>query len=482
MQPSGPPSSGLNASGSDDNFFALGGDSILSIQVVANCRRAGIFTIATRDLFEHPTVATLARCVDGREPAALPSVARSSGTVDLAPIQHWFFEQDFEEQNHWNQAFLFEVPSDLDGRTLEKALGAVCAQHDAFRLRFRKRDDRWVAELADDDEAIGVVEHDLSSLPRSAWTGAIQSQCASAQASLDIEGGPLLCAALFRLGKGQPNRLLLAAHHLAIDGVSWRILMEDLQTSCDSLHEGKTIELPPRTTTYQAWVARLRQHVGDASVTATAQTWQAMLAAPVAAFAVSPDENLEADAGSVSVELTAEETTALLQEVPAAYRTQINDVLLAALAMALQRSTGGESFLIEMEGHGREDIGDNLDLSRTIGWFTSLFPLRLDLAPGAGPETALKSVKEQIRKVPDRGLSYGLLRYCSADPGLRASLAYRKPPQLLFNYLGQFDQVTRGSKLFAFAPESERALARRTRAPNACAGSAGANTRRKIAS
>jgi non-ribosomal peptide synthase protein (TIGR01720 family) len=188
-------------------------------------------------------------------------------------------------------------------------------------------------------------------------------------------------------------------------------------------------------------------------VAAAAQTWQAILAQPVARLPVSSAENLESDASSVSVELTADETTALLQEVPAAYRTQINDVLLTALVMTLQRSTGGGSFLIELEGHGREDIGDDLDLSRTIGWFTSLFPLRLELTPGTGIEAALKSVKEQIRKLPDRGLTYGLLRYCAADPALRANLAYRQRPQLLFNYLGQFDQVTRGSKLFALASE-----------------------------
>jgi amino acid adenylation domain-containing protein/non-ribosomal peptide synthase protein (TIGR01720 family) len=443
----------LERVGADDNFFFLGGDSILSIQVIANCRRVGILNLTTRDLFEHPTVAALARCIDGRAQTAVQPVARSSGQVALTPIQHWFFEHNFSEQNHWNQAFLFEIPGDLDVYLLEQAVTAVCAQHDAFRLRFRRDGDRWLALLTDATEAINITRHDLSSLATSTWAEAIQARCASEQAALDIEHGPLLRAALFHLGSGRPGRLLLAVHHLAIDGVSWRILMEDLQTAYDHLREGKTVELPERTTTYQAWAARLSQYARDASMAATAQTWQAILAGSVAPLPVSSGENLEADADSVSVELTADETTALLQEVPAAYQTQINDVLLTALAMTLQRSTGGGSFLIELEGHGREDICDNLDLSRTIGWFTSLFPLRLELAPGTGTESALKSIKEQIRKVPDRGLTYGLLRYCTGDPILRANLANGEQPQLLFNYLGQFDQVTRGSKLFAFAPE-----------------------------
>ena len=234
----------MNAWESDDNFFVLGGDSILSIQVIANCRRAGILNITTRDLFEHPTVAALARCVDGRAQTAVLPVARSSGMVTLTPIQHWFFEQNFSEQNHWNQAFLFEIPGDLDGHLLQQALTAVCAHHDAFRLRFRRDGDRWLALLADATEAINITQHDLSSLPTSTWAEAIQARCASEQAALDIEQGPLLRAALFHLGSGRPGRLLLAVHHLAIDGVSWRILMEDLQTAYDHLHEGKTVELP----------------------------------------------------------------------------------------------------------------------------------------------------------------------------------------------------------------------------------------------
>ncbi|MFT4115710.1 amino acid adenylation domain-containing protein [Bradyrhizobium sp.] len=443
----------LDRVGADDNFFALGGDSILSIQIVANCRRAGISSLATRDLFEHPTVAALARCVDGRAPIAVPAAPRLVGRSALTPIQHWFFEQGFSELHHWNQAFLFEVPSDIDLKILEKAIGSVCRHHDAFRLRFRRSDGGWESTLADEGGVIAVACHDLSSLPAEALAGAIEAKCALAQGSLNIEAGPLLCAIVFRLGGGQPDRLLIAAHHLAIDGVSWRILMEDLQAAYSSLREGKPVEFPEATTDYQTWAASLREYAGQETVEAAARSWQAMIAAPFASLPLSCADSIEADASSFTVELTETETAALLQEVPNAYRTQINDVLLSALAIALQRSTGENAFLIETEGHGREDIGGNLDLSRTIGWFTSLFPLRLDLPTEKSIEAVLKSVKEQVRKIPDRGLTYGLLRYCSADPTMRASLAYRERPQLLFNYLGQFDQVTRDSALFAFASE-----------------------------
>ncbi|QIP05504.1 non-ribosomal peptide synthetase [Bradyrhizobium symbiodeficiens] len=444
----------LDRVGVDDNFFALGGDSILSIQVVANCRRAGINNLATRDLFEYPTVAALARCVDSRVPIAATSVPRALDQFTLTPIQRWFFEQNFSEQHYWNQAFLFEIPSDLDHSYLKRALEVVCRRHDAFRTRFRRDGERWEPALADNDEAIAIVHHDLSSLPKEKLSVAIEQSCSAAQALLDIERGPLLCAALIRTGGPSLDRLLLAAHHLAIDGVSWRIFLEDLESAYESLRDGKSVEFPQETTGYQTWATSLCEYVGQDSVHAAARAWQDMIAKPFALLPVSCAEIREADAGSLLVELTEAETAALLQEVPAVYRTQINDVLFSALAIALQRSTGGSSFLIETEGHGREDIGDGLDLSRTIGWFTSLFPLRLDLPPGESIDTVLKSVKEQVRTVPDRGLTYGLLRYCSADPTTRSSLAYRESPQLLFNYLGQFDQVTRNSRLFAFATES----------------------------
>ena len=196
------------------------------------------------------------------------------------------------------------------------------------------------------------------------------------------------------------------------------------------------------------------EHAGDAIVAATAPAWQAMLAAPAAQLSVFSSESLEAAACTISVELTSDETTALLQDVPAAYRTQINDVLVTALAIALQRSTGGTSFLIELEGHGREDIDDDLDLSRTVGWFTSLFPLRLELAADAGTEAALKSIKEQIAEGagPRSDLRLAALLRCRSGPARQAR--HDRKPQLLFNYLGQFDQVTRGSKLFAFAAEA----------------------------
>jgi non-ribosomal peptide synthase protein (TIGR01720 family) len=246
--------------------------------------------------------------------------------------------------------------------------------------------------------------------------------------------------------------LFLVVHHLAVDGVSWRILLEDIESAYDCLSREQPIALPAKTTPFQQWADRLVEQARSSSVSGSLAAWQALVAPPAERLPLQATDTLERDAVTLTVELTAEETAALLQDVPPAYRTQINDVLLTALAQALQQSTGGSSFLIEMEGHGREDFASDLDVSRTVGWFTTLFPARLELTRNMGTEAALKSVKEQLRQLPHRGLSYGLLRYLRDDAS-RAALAVAERPQVLFNYLGQFDQITAGSRLFAFAAE-----------------------------
>ena len=250
--------------------------------------------------------------------------------------------------------------------------------------------------------------------------------------------------------------MLLVIHHLAVDGVSWRLLREDLESAYLRLKAGQRPAFAPKTTSYQAWAERLAGLAGSAMLRQSSSFWIAEANKPVRALPAELDgcANLEGDAGSIATRLTGEETRALLQRVPTAYHTQINDVLLTALGRALQQWTGGDAFLIDMEGHGREDVFDGADLSRTVGWFTTVFPVRLELQPGSNEGQTLKSVKEQLRRIPDRGMSYGLLRYFCDDAQTRAALSQAPRSSLLFNYLGQFDQVVAGSNLFSFAAES----------------------------
>ena len=302
---------------------------------------------------------------------------------------------------------------------------------------------------------ITIARYDLSQESLDRRTAQIEARTSKHQASLNLINGPLLSAAHFALGTGERGRLLLVVHHLAIDGVSWRILIEDIEAVYTSLIAGQTPTLPAKTTSYKAWAGRLTDYARTPGIKASFGAWATLSGPPATPLPIqnTGSRNLECDASTLTTHLTAKETEALLQHVPSAYRTQINDVLLTALARTLQECTDGETFLIDLEGHGREDIAADIDLSRTIGWFTTMFPVRLQFQKGLEPAAALKAVKEQVRGIPDRGLSYGLLRYLGEEGAELKALASKRQPELLFNYLGQFDQVVCSSKLFGFADE-----------------------------
>ncbi|MES1211121.1 MAG: condensation domain-containing protein, partial [Acidobacteriota bacterium] len=256
------------------------------------------------------------------------------------------------------------------------------------------------------------------------------------QGGLDLARGPLFTAALFRLGE-DGDRLLLTAHHLVVDGVSWRVLMEDLTAVLRGL------DLPPRTTSWKRWAELLAGYARTPELAAELPYWLGVPGGPVPPLPI--DQTDQADrtdpTDSVSVELGAMATRALLQEAPPVYRTQINDLLLAALARTFAAWTGESTLLVDLEGHGREEIFPGVDLSRTAGWFTTLFPVALVLPPGAGPREAIQTVKETLRAVPRRGLGYGLLRYLSADAEIESRLGAQPAAEVGFNYLGQLDRA-----------------------------------------
>ena len=301
---------------------------------------------------------------------------------------------------------------------------------------------------------ITIAHYNLAHESSERRTGLIEARASDHQASLNLNDG-LLGAAYFSFGLREPGRLLLVVHHLAIDGVSWRILIEDIEAAYMSLAAGQTPSLPTKTTSYRTWAARLTDYAQNPAIKATLDAWATLTALPATPLPIqnTDSDNRECHASTLTTRLTPNETEVLLQRIPSAYRTQINDVLLTALAQTLQECTGGETFLIELEGHGREEIANAIDLSRTIGWFTTMFPVRLQLRKALDATTALKSIKEQLRKIPDRGLSYGLLRYLGDNRAERKALEMAQRPQVLFNYLGQLDQIVSASKLFRFANE-----------------------------
>jgi non-ribosomal peptide synthase protein (TIGR01720 family) len=453
---------GLQQVGVHDIFFELGGDSILSIQVIARANQAGIY-LTPRQLFEDPTVAGLAAFA-GRGRLLHAEECPVTGPVPLTPIQRWFFEQELPEPHHWNQSLLLEVHQALDPELLRSAIERLLGHHDALRFRFEKGAAGWEQVLSSSVDAdVPFVAIDLSGLGEVDQRSAIEGRAAALQASLNLSAGPLLRVAHFDLGAGRPGRLLIAVHHLAVDGVSWRILLDDLQTVYEQLRRGEPVRLPPKSTSFPYWARRLAEYAESEEARAERDYWLGLPGEAIAPLPVDSGggdnsgaaEGLdsEAAAGSVSVRLSAEETEALLREVPAVYRTEINDVLLAALAQALTRWTDSGVALIELEGHGREDLFEEVDLSRTVGWFTALYPVWLDLRGVEGPGETLLAVKEQLRQVPRRGIGYGLLRHLG-EKETAARLQGLPQAEVAFNYLGQLDHALPEGALFAPAPES----------------------------
>ncbi len=435
---------GREGIGRNDNFFELGGDSIVSIQVVSRARAAGI-RFTPKDLFRHQTVCSLAAVAEvGGE--VLIDQGAVSGDVVLTPVQRWFFEQDIPRPQHWNQSLLLEPRAPLQAARLEAAVARLIEQHDALRLRFEAGAQGWQQAHAALPVQAPVWHRQADGVE------ALERLCDEAQRSLDLAEGPMLRVMLVDMADGS-QRLLLAIHHLVVDGVSWRILLEDLQNLLKQAETGAAFALPAKTSSYQAWAERLHGHVGDSALAGELDYWREALAdAPVDLPCDNPEGGLSnALERKVALTLDAESTRQLLQEAPGAYRTQVGDLLLTALARVVTRWSGGESALIQLEGHGREELFEDIDLTRTVGWFTSMFPVRL--TPRSDLPSSIKAIKEQLRAVPSKGLGFGVLRYLG-DADVRAELAALPKPRITFNYLGQFDGQFDQQALFVPASES----------------------------
>jgi amino acid adenylation domain-containing protein/non-ribosomal peptide synthase protein (TIGR01720 family) len=443
---------GVDRVGVHDNFFELGGDSILSIQIIAKANAAGL-RISPKQLFEYQTIAALAGVVQWA-PAWQADQELVAGAVPLTPIQRWFFEQDLPEPQHFNQAVLVEVRQPLEQALLEQAVRQLLMHHDALRLRFIREEHGWRQINMGAEARVPVVRIDLTDRPAAEQPAAIEAVAAQLQTRMNLSQGPLAWVAYFDAGPRRPSHLLIIIHHLVVDGVSWRILLEDLQSAYRQLCDGEPPRLPLKTTSFKQWAERLAEYGQSPAPLQELPFWKAQ--APDQARPLPVDypggANTEASARLVAVSLSAEETHDLLHEVPAAYHTQINDVLLTALARAMARWTGERRLAIDLEGHGREEIFADVDLSRTVGWCTSLFPVLLEVRHADRPGEALKAIKEQLRHIPNRGIGFGLLRYLHPDAG--ADLRDAARPDVSFNYLGQFDQLLADSALFGSADES----------------------------
>lgn len=444
---------GVKAIGIHDNFFELGGDSILSIQIVAKAHQIGL-NLTSVQIFEYQTIAELALVVKTTQ-KNLAEQGLVTGSFPLLPIQKWFFEQNFPVPHHWNQAVFLETKQPINPLLLERALQILQQHHDILRLCFERRSLDW-KPLIVDEPLTSLTQVNLSHFSSDRLETEIVKIANAFQTSLDLFEGPLLRVGLFELGSNRSSRLLIVIHHLIVDGVSWRILLEDLQRIYQQLIEEKAITLPLKTTSFKQWAEHLQTYAQSQALQTQLNDWLTMLSQSVKSLPIDyPDRDKQKRKDrTVSVALNLEETQALLQKIPAVYETQINDVLLTALAKTFARWTGEQTLLIDMEGHGREELFNDLDLSRTVGWFTSIYPVLLNLKPSEDITADLKAIKQQLLSMPQDKIGYGLLRYLNQEEETERLLNSLPKAEILFNYLGQFDRVLSESSLFKAASES----------------------------
>ncbi|MFE6524065.1 non-ribosomal peptide synthase/polyketide synthase [Streptomyces sp. NPDC057794] len=431
--------------GARDNFFALGGDSILSIQIVSRARQAGL-ALTTKDVFRHQTVTELALRVTESAPVAADTTAPAE--APLTPIQRWYLDGRAPgDPLRFTMSQRLQLAPGTDLPALRAAVDALVRHHPALRTRFSRTGDGWRQEVLPAAPDGIVTHHDVTGLDGPALEAETARLADDARAALDPAEGRLARVLLLDRGPHEPAHLLFTVHHLAVDGVSWRILLADLETAHRQAAAGHPVELPPATTAYGLWAARLEAHTRSGALDGDLEHWRRTVEAPADLPEGRPGPNTHGTAATVTVELEPETTEALLRQVPEVYRTQVNDVLLSALGRTLARWCGRESVLVGVEGHGREDLFDDLDLSRTVGWFTAEFPLALTVDPDAGWHDTLRSVKEQLRAVPLHGLSHGALRHLLPGSPLTGTPA----PRIGFNYHGRWDADGGGSGLYGAA-------------------------------
>ncbi|MBW4428340.1 MAG: amino acid adenylation domain-containing protein [Nostoc desertorum CM1-VF14] len=437
--------------GIHDNFFALGGNSILIMQAIARAKQAGI-QLTPRQMFGHPTIVEVA-AVASTATAICTEQEPVTGLVPLTPIQHFLLELDLPNSYPWNLTWLLEVRQKVDVSLLEAAFQHLLLYHDALRLRFERNISGWEQYNASPGAAIAFERINLSHISTINRQQAIDATAAELLASFDLSQEPLIGVVLFELDYQKSDLLLIVAHHLVIDAVSMRFLVEDLQTVYQQLSCGQPIQLPPKSTSFQQWSKQLTEYAQSDKIQQELSYWLETLPKQANPLPVDYPQgiNTEYSSHTVSRFLNEKETHVLLREFPI-YDTQAQEVLLASLLCAMSRWTGESSLLLNFLGHGREEILEYVDVSRTVGWFTSIYPMFLDMGNGDTLEDTLRMVKHQIQRIPNRGIGYGIVRYLTSDIQVAQKLRSLPQPEVAFNYFGQVDFSQ--ASLFQFAPES----------------------------
>lgn len=433
-----------------DNFFELGGDSILTIQVVSRARRLGL-NFHPKDIFLHQTIARLARAVSHSPIIEKGEQGILAGESGLLPVQQWYLEMNQPAVSYYNQAVLLNVDKELQPFEVNQAIIGLIDHHDALRFRYYQLQNVWKQEYVNYQYDIAI--ENFTGISAENISSAISEISSRYQETLDIQKGKLIKVVFIQTPFFETaNRLLVVIHHLVIDGVSWRILFEDIDQMFSHIKKGEPFVLGHKSNSYRQWFNNLKNWGVTDEVKAQLSYWenikrnyQELKADHTFQMSVKIT-----DFDQCSVKLNADQTSGLLKDVPKVYHTEINDILLSALAKTLSNWTGNARVTIGLEGHGRYNTNIEMDIARTIGWFTSLYPLLINVPEVLTSANLIRSVKEQLRQIPGKGLGYGVLKYINNESALQGS----NPWDIVFNYLGQFDNVLRESIWISAAVES----------------------------
>jgi len=427
---------GVAKAGIRDSFFSLGGDSIKAIQASARLRKYGL-KLNTGDIFRNPRIAELAKCITKEERKI--SQATVLGEVELIPIQKWFFEKSFTNEHHWNQAVMLYRKECFDEELVAKVFTKITEHHDNLRSIFQETDTGMVKQIIKAPMENSFSLETISFQGESNYEIQISEAADRLQGSINLAEGPLVKLGLFKTGAG--DHLLIAIHHLVVDGVSWRIILEDFAVAYKQITAGGTVVLQEKTDSFRDWAVSLKKYSDSTMLLKEKDYWRRLENMKVAA--IKPEfeggKSTVADGAIVTLQLSEEDTDRLLHNVNQAYNTEINDILMTALGLAFKEWTADERLLVNLEGHGREEILGDINITRTVGWFTSTYPVVLDMTGIPDVAWQIKNIKETLRHIPSKGMGYGILSYMTSEDN-KADLDFSLKPQISFNYLGQFDQ------------------------------------------
>lgn len=419
------------------DFFALGGDSIKAIQLISALNADGM-SISVRDIFTNPVLVNMANMIKQTAGATISGEQTVSGALPLTAIQRWFFDRPVAGfSSHYTQAVLLNCADRIDEGIVSLALAELAEHHDALRMRYTLSEAGVTQECLPEIDGVPVKTIVLNN------DSEISALCAAEPATINITSWPLFKAVIY---KGpQSDYLLVVMHHLIVDGVSWRILIEDLSSSYEQIIEKRPVIFPPKTSSFREWAQGVNGYAQKDAL-ASANYWRSVCNAAVEPVKTIADGGTHGEIKTLQFILDTHITTALLTTANPAYDTETRDILLCALALSVTETQGIRTFMVELEGHGREEIIDGINTYRTVGWFTSVYPVVMDTPDGGRHDDWIKHIKKILRSVPGNGIGYGILKYLSGDNGL----ALNAEPQVSFNYLGSFDGMQNG-RFFRFS-------------------------------